>query len=101
MKILRATTKNQLVTHCKKKQIQVKDVEAVYIGDGGLGVSETVAFVTGIADYFKAPVHFVCQGSPGTCHASTREAALDDYKRRREAGELPPGEEVDEDDIDG
>jgi len=87
LQVLRPTTQNQLVIYCKKKQIDKHKVEAIHLGDGGIGINETAGFISNIANYFNASVHFECLGSPGTCFPSIRAAAIDNYKMRRAAGE--------------
>jgi hypothetical protein len=87
LRVLRPTTQNQLVMYCKKRLIDKNKVEEIYLGDGGMKINETVGFASNIATYFNAAVHFVCRGSPGTCSPNIRIAAMDNYLRRRQAGE--------------
>lgn len=98
LRVLLPTTQNQLVLYCQKRQIKKHTVTEIHIGDGKLGPKETVGFVSNIADYFSAVVHFECNGSPGTCFPNIREAARNNYKIRREAGERIGGEEDEGDD---
>jgi hypothetical protein len=87
LRVLLPTTQNQLVIYCQKKQIKNHTVDEIHIGDGGLGVKETVGFISNISNLFKAIVHFECKGSPGTCFPSIKDAARDNYAKRRDAGE--------------
>ncbi len=98
LRVLLPTTQNQLVLYCQKKQIAKHTVTEIHIGDGRLGTKETVGFVSNIAQFFGAVVHFECAGSPGTCYPSIKDAARDNYRRRRNAGERIAGEEEEDDD---
>ncbi len=97
LRVLLPTTQNQLVIYCQKRQIKKHTVTEIHIGDGKLGPKETVGFVSNIADYFSAVVHFECKGSPGTCFPSIRAAARDNYQMRRDAGERVVEKEKDDD----
>jgi len=95
VRVLLPTTKNQLVLYCQKRLIKPSDVDSIYLGDGGMVISEAAALASNIATHFKCPVHFECKNSPGTCFPDVRAACVDNYKMRRAAGERVISEEPD------
>ena len=96
---LTGRTFGELGKYLHRRRINVLDVRSVTFGAIKSPLPQKVGLATIIATKMTIIVHFSHRGIPVTAYPNVRDAAYQDYHRRREAGERVETEEsLDDDD---